>query len=95
MLQKTLMTGVSLGLLAACASAQETKAPGWLDKDFVDLTNMFEGRWDNDRHVFFADAAGLEAATLAPRQYIEISRVALAGDNEIAAGTVTFKATRT
>lgn len=95
MLQKVMMTGVSFGLLAACASAQEVNAPGWLDKDFAELTDMFEGRWDNDRHVFFADAAGMEADTLAPRQHIEISRIGLAGDDESAAGTVTFKATRT
>lgn len=95
MLSKVLMTGVTFSLLAACASAQEAKVPGWLDKDFVELTDMFEGRWDNDRHVFFADAAGMEAATLAPRQHIEISRIGLAGDDENAAGSITFKATRT
>jgi len=95
MLQKALMIAVASGALAACATAQETDVPGWLEKDFAELTSLFEGRWDNDRHVFFADAAGMDAATLAPRQHIEITRVALAGDEAAAAGAATFKAVRT
>lgn len=95
MLQKALMTATACGMLAACATAQETEVPGWLEKDFAELTSLFEGRWDNDRHVFFADAAGMDTATLAPRQHIEITRVALAGDDDAEPGTVTFKALRT
>lgn len=95
MLKTGLTSATAIGLLTACATAQEAQTPGWLEKDFVELTDQFEGRWDNDRHVFFADAAGLDEATLAPRQHIEVSRVALAGDEQSAAGTIKFKATRT
>jgi len=95
MLKTGLIGATATGLLAACATAQEAEAPGWLEKDFSELTNQFEGRWDNDRHVFFADAAGMDEATLAPRQHIEISRVALAGDEQSEPGTVKFKAIRT
>ncbi|NQY98446.1 MAG: hypothetical protein HRT82_14945 [Henriciella sp.] len=95
MLQKVLMTATACGMLAACATAQEADVPGWLEKDFAELTSLFEGRWDNDRHVFFAEAAGMDTATLAPRQHIEITRVALAGDEDAKPGTVTFKAVRT
>nr|WP_156780759.1 hypothetical protein [Hyphomonas sp. Mor2] len=89
------MTAAMGAVLAACATAQEAQSPGWLEKDFADLTQLFEGRWDNDRHVFFADAAGLDASTLAPRQHIEVKRVALAGEDAGASDAVTFKAMRT
>ena len=95
MLQKVLMTATACGMLAACATAQEADVPGWLEKVFAELTSLVEGRWDNDRHVFFAEAAGMDTATLAPRQHIEITRVALAGDEDAKPGTVTFKAVRT
>lgn len=95
MLKTGLIAATATGVLAACATAQEAPAPGWLEKDFSELTNLFEGRWDNDRHVFFADAAGLDEATLAPRQHVEITRVALAGDEQSEAGVVKFKAIRT
>ena len=95
MLKTGLISSVVAGLVAGCASAQETRAPGWLEKDFNELTSLFEGRWDNDRHVFFADAAGLDVATLAPRQHIEITRVALAGGDAEASDVFTFKALRT
>lgn len=95
MLKTGLLTGAAFGLVAACATAQEAQAPGWLEKDFIALTGLFEGRWDNDRHVFFADAAGMDEATIAPRQHIEITRVALAGDDPAAHAAVKFKAIRT
>lgn len=77
------------------ASAQEPEIPGWLSKDFAHFTELFEGRWDNDRHVFFAREAGVDPATLAPRQHIEIRRVVLPANTETEPGSVTFNATRT
>jgi len=95
MIYRALMTGTAFGLLAACATAQDVETPGWLAKDFAELTDMFEGRWDNDRHVFFAADAGMDVTRLAPRQHVEIKRVTLAGDAAPTPGTVTFEATRT
>lgn len=49
------------------------QAPGWLEKDFRELTALFEGRWDNERHGFFAADADLDRARLTPeRQHIVI-----------------------
>ncbi len=71
-----------VGLLAsACASApimadetETTKeAPGWLKKDFAEFSSLLEGRWDNERHRFFASDAGVDPATLAPRAHIEFT----------------------
>jgi hypothetical protein len=65
-------------LMLGCAlttgvHADDADAPGYLERDLADLTAMFEGRWDNDRHNFFAEAAGVDAATLAPRQHLTIA----------------------
>jgi len=94
MIHRAILTGTVLALVSACATAQEATTPGWLEKDFQELTQLFEGRWDNDRHVFFAENAGLDESTLAPRQHIEIKPAVLAGDTT-ETGTVTFKAVRT
>lgn len=95
MIYRGLMIGTAFGVLAACATAQEAEVPGWLGKDFAELTSLFEGRWDNDRHVFFAANAGMDETMLAPRQHIVIEPVALAGDDTSADDSVTFKAIRT
>lgn len=94
----TLSTGV-IALAAACATAQapaepEVSAPGWLTKDFVEFVDTFEGQWDSDRHVFFAEDAGLDPSKIAPRQHIDIKRVALAADDAVANQAV-FQAVRT
>ncbi len=78
-------------IISACATAQVApeEAPGWLSKDFAELTEMFEGRWDNDRHVFFAEDAGMDTISIAPAQHISITRQSEAG-----AESVTFQAER-
>lgn len=95
MLNKGLLCAGAFGCVAACATAQEAQTPGWLEKDFNVLTELFEGRWDNDRQVFFADAAGMDETTLAPRQHIEITRMARSEDQTGAPEAVLFMAIRT
>lgn len=51
------------------APAAKAQVPGWLEKDFRELTALIEGRWDNERHGFFADDAGLDASILTPRTH--------------------------
>ena len=93
---KPLITILSGALLAsASAIAQAPKAtdaevPGWLEKDYAELTSLFAGRWDTDRHVFFAEQAGMALSEIAPRQHIKIDRVS--GDED---GAVSFMAERT
>lgn len=90
----------SLGVVAflgACATAQTVTAetpdvPGWLEKDYSELVNLFEGRWDSDRHVFFAEDAGMDMSEIAPRQHIEIERMPAEGE---APDLAQFEATRT
>ena len=86
-------------MTVSCASAQETAAPapempGWLAKDFAEFTANFAGQWDSDRHVFFAEQAGLDLNTIAPRQHIDIQPMA-AGDAESDPHKAVFKAIRT
>ncbi len=95
MLMRFVLSGAAMIGLTACATAQEAEVPGWLAKDFVEFTNTFEGHWDNDRHVFFASDAGMDPATIAPRQHIDIKRVVLAAEEEPDPSTVTFTASRT
>lgn len=92
--------GFLAGLVLASPTvmAQDTgddPVPGWLEKDFATFAAMFEGRWDNDRHVFFASDAGMDTATLAPRQHIEIDRVLPPGGEPEQPGQVVFSAKRT
>lgn len=94
MFYKTFSGFAAAALLGACATAQTIadEAPGWLDKDYAELVELFEGRWDSDRHVFFAEDAGMDMSEIAPRQHIEIVRVsAKDGDSDL----VQFTATRT
>lgn len=86
---KSLMMPVVLAL-AATAYAQDV--PGYLKKDAVELADMLEGVWDNDRQVFFAEDAGMDTARVAARQNIVISRADLAGTPE---GVSVLKARRT
>ncbi|MEO0981038.1 MAG: hypothetical protein AAFX03_00130 [Pseudomonadota bacterium] len=69
-----LLWTAALIVLNACfsAPASVSEPPGYLEKDFAELTGLFAGRWDNDRHVFFAEDAGLAAESVAPRQHIRI-----------------------
>ena len=67
MLKTGLTSATAIGLLTACATAQEAQTPGWLEKDFVELTDQFEGRWDNDRHVFFQRRDVIVAVVVVPR----------------------------
>ncbi len=93
MTQRIATTCAALAIVAGCASAQETpSAPGWLDKDFSEFVELFDGHWDSDRHVFFAEDAGMDMSAIAPRQHIEIKRVS--NDAE-APNIALFKATRT
>ncbi|MEL6691809.1 MAG: hypothetical protein AAFQ12_02090 [Pseudomonadota bacterium] len=93
MTQRIVTTCAALAMIAGCASAQETPStPGWLDKDFAELVDLFDGHWDSDRHVFFAEDAGMDMNKIAPRQHIAITRLAETDD---ATGAVVFKAERT
>ncbi len=78
-----------LALGAACAThavPQEPEAdtpapaPAFLEKDLADLAGLIEGRWDNDRHVFFAEDAEMDAARIAARQHLTIQRLDADGD---------------
>ena len=95
MLNYTILGAGVVALATACATAQEPqtpKAPGWLTKDYAELVELFEGRWDSDRHVFFAEDAGMDMSAIAPRQHIEIAR--LSADEEDS-DLVQFEAART
>lgn len=93
MTQRVFATSAALAMIAGCASAQETTTtPGWLEKDFADLVEMFDGHWDSDRHVFFAEDAGMDLSKIAPRQHIEVTRLTDSHDDS---DEITFKATRT
>lgn len=97
MLIRFLTSVATLALGGACATAQgtEASAPGWLSKDFAEFVELFEGRWDSDRHVFFADAAGMSTDGIAPRQHLTIERATVsAGENE-EEETFVYQATRT
>ncbi|MEM9376714.1 MAG: hypothetical protein AAGA72_10870 [Pseudomonadota bacterium] len=96
MLKPMLIAFASLCLSLACATAQERSpepeaVPAWLEKDFADFVSEFAGHWDSDRHVFFAEQAGLEPAGIAPRQHIQIELLEKPTDTL----TAVFKATRT
>lgn len=71
-------------LSASCATGQESSAdiPGWLSKDFAELVDLFDGHWDNDRHVFFAEDAGMEPIGIARRQHIHIRRFERGSDQQ-------------
>ncbi len=65
--------------LVAFASAEaqvaaET-APPFLEKDRLELIALLTGRWDNDRHVFFAREAGMDEDAIAPRQHLVIESI--------------------
>ena len=86
------MGGIALAALCGCATAQEApETPGWLTKDFNEFVQGFEGRWDNDRHVFFAEDAGMETGGIAPRQHIHITSMDM---EDAAPNTAVFTATR-
>lgn len=97
MLQRFLLGIGAMALASSCATAQQSEAaaPGWLSKDFAEFVEMFEGKWDSDRHVFFAADAGMDSAGIAPRQHIEIRPAVLVSDAEEAKDHVIFQATRT
>lgn len=96
MLKRILLSAGAIALASSCATAQQPGAstPGWLSKDYAEFVEMFEGRWDSDRHVFFAADAGLDPAQIAPRQHIEITRAVLSNEDEVADKAV-FQAVRT
>lgn len=76
----------SILLTNACATAQapsenEAEIPAWLEKDFSDFVSSFAGQWDSDRHVFFAEQAGLDLSRIAPRQHLDIQPVEDASEN--------------
>ncbi len=73
----------------SCMAVNAQSVPPYLDKDLAEIASLIEGRWDNDRHVFFADDAGLNQTRIADRQHIRIT--ALEGGDE----SFSFKAERT
>lgn len=83
---------IALGLfVGACSTApiladeaeDTVEAPGWLKKDFQEFSTLLAGRWDNERHRFFAEAAGVEGETLAPHVHIEITASEETNNEEI------------
>lgn len=92
MVRQFIIAAGAVCLSTSCAIAQETEAdvPGWLSKDFVELVEHFEGHWNNDRHVFFAEDAGMDLSPIAPRQHISITRSEEEGED----GAVVFQADR-
>lgn len=94
---KQTLTALSICFVAsACATAQEPESdaptiPAWLEKDFAEFVASFAGQWDSDRHVFFAEQAGMELDGIAPRQHIDIIR----DTSSNAPLTAMFIATRT
>lgn len=97
MLQRLTLSAAIIAMTAACATAQEpaASAPGWLVKDYVEFVDLFEGRWDSDRHVFFAEDAGMDTTEIAPRQHIEITPAILSEDIDPDANVSVFQAVRT
>ena len=93
MVRQFLIAAGAFCLSTSCAIAQETEAdvPGWLNKDFAELVEHFEGHWNNDRHVFFAEDAGMDLSPIAPRQHISIARVDVEDESDV----VVFQANRT
>lgn len=94
-----ILSAGAITVAAACATAQApsepvASAPGWLTKDFADLVETFDGQWDSDRHVFFAEDAELDPSKIAPRQHIDIQRVDWPAEDEVSNGVV-FQAVRT
>lgn len=97
MLQRIILSAAIISMTAACATAQEQTvvAPGWLVKDYAEFVDMFEGRWDSDRHVFFAEDAGMDTTGIAPRQHIEITPATLSQSIEPEVLVSVFQAVRT
>lgn len=98
MVRKFVIAASMVGFSAACATAQDvgTEAPGWLSKDFAELVALFDGQWDNDRHVFFAEDAGMDTTPIAPRQHIHIRRLELEADQQSGESPIVeFEAART
>lgn len=92
------MTALMCGAIAAaCATAQapesnDIEVPGWLEKDYAELTALFAGKWDSDRHVFFAEQAGMDTEAIAPKQHLSIRPVE---NLENEAAGMSFSAERT
>lgn len=65
--------------LSACATAGAQVPPAddmapsaYLEKDLADIVGLIQGRWDNDRHGFFAEASGMDDEAIADRQHLVI-----------------------
>ncbi|MEM7327659.1 MAG: hypothetical protein AAF437_02895 [Pseudomonadota bacterium] len=97
MLTRLTISAGFIASVAACATAQETApaTPGWLTKDYAEFISVFAGRWDNDRHVFFAEDAGMDTAPIAPRQHINIAPAVLSEEIDPEANVAVFRAVRT
>ena len=77
--------GLAASLLVAncSATASAEDAPAYLKKDLQELTDLFAGRWDNDRHVFFAEDAGMPGENISPRQHLIIQPIESDDDNSL------------
>ena len=58
--------------LFGISTATADEIPPHLKKDLAEFGDLFAGRWDTDRQVFFAGDAGYDLASLAPRQHLII-----------------------
>ena len=88
-IRMSFLLGATVWLAACSGPAAADEPPGYLKKDLAELTDALEGRWDSDRHNFFAEDAGLDASVLAPRQHIIIERLADKGEADAGRFTAT------
>lgn len=65
---------IVVGTCKSVVEASESRLL-WLEKDFAELTALYSGHWDNDRHVFFAEDSGIDLGTVPPRMLVENSAV--------------------
>ena len=79
-----------LGVFQLSTHANEGES-AWLKKDFSDLTSVYAGQWDNDRHVFFAKDAGIDLSTVPSRVNVENSVKTIESEKNTDGASVNFK----
>lgn len=50
----------------------DSKDTPWLEKDVSELSRIYSGQWNNDRHVFFAKDSGIDLDTVPSRLNVKI-----------------------
>jgi hypothetical protein len=69
-LRALVATFLFLAFAGAAAQTPSGAALPYLEKDRIELINTLSGRWDNDRHIFFAKEAGMDERAIAARQHL-------------------------